>query len=232
MAAVLNAASASASYAQSATDPTLEQPNTVTCESREGQRQYCPANTSAGVALVRSTGTAPCLLGKTWGYDDGGIWTSDGCSGEFIAGQVAQEPDEDEGARARPQRRVSPVRRREGPDLFPALQLRALSQSAEHRRVLHRLLRRRAHGPAAAGHSAGEVLLAVLRMVPDAEVPLLPLCLVVERVAGRSGAGRRRRQSELHVQSFHHGGRAASPRCRPCAAPKDSSRTGSASTAG
>jgi DUF3011 family protein len=66
--------------------------NTVVCESREGQRQYCPATTSAGVALVRSTGTAPCLLGKSWGYDDNGIWTSDGCSGEFIAGQVAQEP--------------------------------------------------------------------------------------------------------------------------------------------
>ncbi len=92
VAAVLNAASASAAYAQSATDPTPEQPNTVTCESREGEREYCPANTSAGVALLRSTGTAPCLLGKTWGYDDGGIWMSDGCSGEFIAGQVAQEP--------------------------------------------------------------------------------------------------------------------------------------------
>jgi Protein of unknown function (DUF3011) len=92
VAAALDAACASASYAQSATDPTPEQPNTITCESREGERQYCPANTSAGVALVRSTGTAPCLLGKTWGYDDGGIWTSDGCSGEFIAGQVSQEP--------------------------------------------------------------------------------------------------------------------------------------------
>jgi len=36
-------------------------------------------------------GTAPCLLGKTWGYDDGGIYTSDGCSGEFIAGPAAGE---------------------------------------------------------------------------------------------------------------------------------------------
>jgi hypothetical protein len=60
----------------------------IVCESREGQRQYCPAVTSAGVALVRSTGSAPCLLGKTWGYDDGGIWTSDGCGGEFLAGKV------------------------------------------------------------------------------------------------------------------------------------------------
>jgi len=92
LAAVLNAATASASDAQSATDPTPQPPQTVTCESREGQREYCPADTSAGVALVRTMGTAPCLLGKTWGYDDGGIFTSDGCSGEFIAGKVSQAP--------------------------------------------------------------------------------------------------------------------------------------------
>ena len=47
-------------------------------------------------------------------------------------------------------------------------------------------------GAAAPGHPAAEVLRAVLGLVPDAEVPLLPLRLVVERVAGRSGAGRRR----------------------------------------
>ena len=99
------------------------------------------------------------------------------------------------------------VRRREGADLFPALQLRALSQSAQHRRVLHGRLRGPAHRSAAPGHSAGEVLRAVLRLVHDAEVPLLPVRLVVERVAGRSGAGRRRRQSELRVQSLRHGGR-------------------------
>jgi hypothetical protein len=43
------------------------------------------------VALVRSSGEAPCLLGKTWGYDDTGVWVSDGCSGEFVTGQSNQE---------------------------------------------------------------------------------------------------------------------------------------------
>ena len=33
-------------------------------------------------------GTAACLLGKTWGYDDKGIWVSDGCSAEFFTGQA------------------------------------------------------------------------------------------------------------------------------------------------
>jgi hypothetical protein len=64
----------------------------VTCVSKEGERQVCPADTSAGVVLVKSTGSAPCLLGKTWGYDDKSIWVSDGCAGDFIAGQVAQPP--------------------------------------------------------------------------------------------------------------------------------------------
>jgi hypothetical protein len=66
-------------------------PDPVSCESQPGQRQHCPADTSSGVALTKSTGTAPCLLGKTWGYDDTGIWVSDGCSGEFVAGHAAQE---------------------------------------------------------------------------------------------------------------------------------------------
>ncbi len=62
---------------------------TVTCASELGGRQHCAADTSAGVALFRSMGVAPCLLGRTWGYDDDGIWVSDGCSGEFIAGSVS-----------------------------------------------------------------------------------------------------------------------------------------------
>jgi len=59
---------------------------TVTCTSQAGERQHCAANTSAGVALQKSTGTGECLLGKTWGYDDAGIWVSGGCSGEFVPG--------------------------------------------------------------------------------------------------------------------------------------------------
>ena len=50
-----------------------------------GERQHCSADTSAGVALLRST-SGVCLLGKTWGYDDTGIWVSDGCWGEFTVG--------------------------------------------------------------------------------------------------------------------------------------------------
>lgn len=55
----------------------------VTCTSQNGERQHCPADTSAGVVLVRATGSAACLLGRSWGYDAQGIWVVDGCGGEF-----------------------------------------------------------------------------------------------------------------------------------------------------
>jgi len=61
-------------------------PRRFTCSSSAGSREHCAADTSAGVALLQSSGSAPCLLGKTWGYDDTGVWVSDGCSGEFVGG--------------------------------------------------------------------------------------------------------------------------------------------------
>jgi hypothetical protein len=51
------------------------------CESQTAQRQHCAADTSSGVVLAKSTGPAACLLGKTWGYDDKGVWVTDGCGG-------------------------------------------------------------------------------------------------------------------------------------------------------
>ena len=65
-------------------------PTVVACSSLVGDPQrHCAADTSGGVALQRATGTKPCLLGKTWGYDDAGVWVADGCSGEFQLGQTA-----------------------------------------------------------------------------------------------------------------------------------------------
>jgi len=65
----------------------------ISCASQPGERQHCAADTSAGVALVSASGSAPCLLGKTWGYDDTGIWVSDGCSAEFVAGRTTQQTE-------------------------------------------------------------------------------------------------------------------------------------------
>jgi hypothetical protein len=65
-------------------------PVTLTCASKLGERTSCAADTSAGVVLRQSTGEAPCLLGKTWGYDQTSVWVSDGCAGEFVTGRSAE----------------------------------------------------------------------------------------------------------------------------------------------
>ena len=98
------------------------------------------------------------------------------------------------------ERRLPVGQWREGPDLLPAFQLRALPESAQPRRVLRRRVWRRAHGQATPGHPAPEVLRAILGVVPHAEDALLPLRLVIEPVAGRSGPGRRCRQPDLELQ--------------------------------
>lgn len=92
---------------------TSAQGATVTCSSKPGERRHCPADTSAGVLLSKSSGEAPCLLGKTWGYDDTGVWVSDGCSAEFIVGQAPEGGHDDvdeEGSGVRPQCRVPALR--------------------------------------------------------------------------------------------------------------------------
>ena len=68
----------------------------MTCASKPGEREHCAANTSKGVALVRSAGESACLLGKSWGFDDQGVWVSDGCVGTFLV--TAQEPGTPEAA--------------------------------------------------------------------------------------------------------------------------------------
>jgi hypothetical protein len=81
------AAATASAQAQPAATSTI----VVTCSSKPGERVHCPADTSKGVALGRSSGQAPCLLGKSWGYDDRGVWVSDGCTGEFVVGHELSE---------------------------------------------------------------------------------------------------------------------------------------------
>jgi len=64
---------------------------TIVCESKKGENKVCLADTAAGVVLKKSTGSADCVLGKTWGIDEAGVWVSDGCSGEFQLGEAAKE---------------------------------------------------------------------------------------------------------------------------------------------
>jgi hypothetical protein len=62
---------------------------TLTCTSSSADRVECPADTSNGVVLVRSTGAGECLADQTWGFDASGIWVSHGCAAEFALNRTA-----------------------------------------------------------------------------------------------------------------------------------------------
>ena len=64
----------------------------VSCVSKGKERQQCPADTRAGVVMLRSTGEAACLLGRNWGYDDQGVWVLEGCGGDFGTGSSSRAP--------------------------------------------------------------------------------------------------------------------------------------------
>lgn len=63
--------------------------STISCSSDNGQRQYCRADTSHGVQLIRQTSGFGCRP-TTWGYDAHGIWVDRGCQAEFDISGVAR----------------------------------------------------------------------------------------------------------------------------------------------
>ena len=78
----------STSAQQNSTQVTVS--SVVTCVSTGDQRQHCPANTSAGVVILRQSSETNCLLGRNWGYDAQGVWVSEGCGGEFATGSTSR----------------------------------------------------------------------------------------------------------------------------------------------
>lgn len=57
-----------------------------TCESQGDRHHYCSLGGGRGnyhVELKRQLSNARCQYNRSWGYDRGGIWVSDGCRGEF-----------------------------------------------------------------------------------------------------------------------------------------------------
>lgn len=60
--------------------------DTVVCESRGQDRNFCRADTRGGVVLRRQLSQTRCDQGRTWDYDERGIWVSGGCRAEFMLG--------------------------------------------------------------------------------------------------------------------------------------------------
>jgi hypothetical protein len=58
----------------------------VVCESDDGRRRECPAETRRGVAVVQQLSRSSCVQGRTWGYTRNSIWVDEGCRAEFAVG--------------------------------------------------------------------------------------------------------------------------------------------------
>ena len=59
---------------------------TVKCESVDGKRRHCGADTAFGAELHRQISGKDCVRNQTWGYDSEGVWVTAGCRGEFAVG--------------------------------------------------------------------------------------------------------------------------------------------------
>lgn len=65
----------------------------ITCESPNDQRVECRIPANYQVRLVRTLGTKPCLLNRTFGWDATKIWVREGCRGVFEAKPAPPPPD-------------------------------------------------------------------------------------------------------------------------------------------
>ena len=61
--------------------------DSLICESDDGHRRFCRADTSFGVHIVRQMSRTDCVEGRTWGFNNNGIWVDGGCRAEFSLGR-------------------------------------------------------------------------------------------------------------------------------------------------
>ena len=59
---------------------------TFRCESDDGRTRHCNADTRGGVRINRQLSDSACIQGRNWGYDNSGVWVSQGCRAEFVVG--------------------------------------------------------------------------------------------------------------------------------------------------
>jgi len=59
----------------------------VRCESDDGRSRRCGADTRGGVSISRQLSRTACVQGRNWGWDNSGIWVSQGCRAEFVTGR-------------------------------------------------------------------------------------------------------------------------------------------------
>ncbi|MGE3729429.1 MAG: DUF3011 domain-containing protein [Lysobacterales bacterium] len=60
----------------------------IRCESPGDRYSECRADTQAGVRLIRELSRNRCVEGRSFGYNQRGIWVSGGCAAEFQIGRA------------------------------------------------------------------------------------------------------------------------------------------------
>lgn len=53
------------------------------CESREYRYNFCSTGRIRNAQLVEQRSSAPCVQGRSWGWQRDGIWVDNGCVGVF-----------------------------------------------------------------------------------------------------------------------------------------------------
>ena len=61
----------------------LDVPRTLVCESKSRQRRFCGAGISREARLVKQLSGSACEEGRSWGWDQRGVWVDNGCRAEF-----------------------------------------------------------------------------------------------------------------------------------------------------
>lgn len=61
-------------------------PERFLCESTQGGPRFCASAGRGDVRLVRQVSRAPCVEGRSWGRERGGVWVDQGCRAEFETG--------------------------------------------------------------------------------------------------------------------------------------------------
>jgi hypothetical protein len=87
---VASLTSGKASAAETETHQRKVRSITVVCESTDGRRHRCAADTLGQITLGRQLSRrARCVQGRTWGYDSDAIWVDRGCRAEFLVADNA-----------------------------------------------------------------------------------------------------------------------------------------------
>ena len=59
---------------------------TIYCASDDMRRNFCNADTRGGARIIRQRSESDCIYGRTWGFDQRGIWVDRGCRADFAIG--------------------------------------------------------------------------------------------------------------------------------------------------